>query len=128
MKRVYWILYIVFFLSSSVVFAKQRVAVLEFRSVGMDRYHQHKLSDEARGGIREGLPIQGVDVHRNMKQVANMEPGISDCDTECEVTIGQIIGANYVLSGSVYEVENTYILTLNYIMIRPQARAFSRTD
>ena len=37
---------------------------------------------------------------------------ISDCDVQCEVTLGRVVGADYVLSGTIFQAEGVYILTL----------------
>lgn len=100
---------------SNVVLAKQRLAVLEFRGISIDQGLLLQLSDEARGGAREGLPIQDYDItsRENMKQMLeDMGKDISSCNEECEVTLGRIVGADYVLSGTIMKTEGIYILTL----------------
>jgi hypothetical protein len=100
---------------SNVAFAKKRLAVLEFRGIGLEQTMLFQLSDEARGGAREGLPIQDYDItsRENIKQMLeDMGKTIEECDVECEVELGRVVGADYVLSGNVYQVEGNYILTL----------------
>ncbi len=110
-----WVFIICCLIWSNIAFAKQRVAVLEFRGVGMDQNILFQLSDEARGGAREGLPVQEFDItsRENMKQMLeDMGKDLSACDVECEVELGRVVGADYVLSGTIFQAEGTYILTL----------------
>ena len=115
MTRIKWVFCLILLCISNIAFAKQRVAVLEFRGVGMESTILFQLSDEARGGVREGLPIREFDItsRENLKQMLeDMGKDMSACDVECEVTLGRVVGADYVLSGSIYQVEGTYILTM----------------
>ncbi|MBM75063.1 MAG: hypothetical protein CMK59_06665 [Proteobacteria bacterium] len=108
-------LLVLLMLFSNVVFAKQRVAVLEFRGVGIDQNILFQLSDESRGGAREGLPIHHFDItsRENMRQILeDMGKDMSSCDVECEVSLGRVVGADYVLSGTIFQAEGVYILTL----------------
>ena len=110
-----WIFLFCCLVWSNVAFAKQRVAVLEFRGVGIEQQILFQLSDESRGGAREGLPVQEFDItsRENMKQMLeDMGKDLSACDVECEVELGRVVGADYVLSGTIFQAEGTYILTL----------------
>ena len=110
-----WLIILLMVCWSNVVWAKQRVAVLEFKGTGVDQSILFQMSDEARGGAREGLPIQEFDItsRENLKQMlADMGKDMSACDVECEVTLGRVVGADYVLSGTIFQAEGVYILTL----------------
>lgn len=109
------LIFLFLLLWSNVAYAKQRVAVLEFRGVGIDSTVLLQVSDDARGGAREGLPTQEFEItsRENIKQILeDMGKDMSACDVECEVTLGRVIGADYVVSGSLMRIEGTYILTI----------------
>ena len=116
--RVLWtyLIGMILFLLSTPAYADlSRVAVLEFRGVGIDSTILFQLSDEARGGIREGLPVRKFDVttRESISQILeDMGKTLEDCSTECEVSLGRDVGADYVLSGSIFKVEQTYLLTI----------------
>ncbi|MEC7985013.1 MAG: hypothetical protein VX278_07610 [Myxococcota bacterium] len=91
------------------------VAVLEFQSNEIDRRTLLLLSDEARGGLREGLSIDKYNIisRENLFQIlSDMGKTIEECSSECEVTLGREIGADYVLSGNLIYMEGAYILAM----------------
>ena len=47
-----------------------------------------------------------------MSILKEMGKGIEECTGECEVEIARNIGADYVVSGEVYLIEDQYILSL----------------
>ena len=94
---------------------KQRVAVLEFRGIDVNPNLLLPLAEEARGGARSALPTSEFDItsREGMKSMlSDMGKDISDCDVECEVELGRVLNANYVVSGNIYTIDNMYILTL----------------
>ena len=93
----------------------RHVAILEFRGIGIKSEILLQLSDEARGGIREGLSIANFNVtsRENLQQIlADMGKTIEECSVECEVSLGRDVGADFVLSGNLLKMEGTYLLTL----------------
>ena len=96
--------------------ARKRVAIIEFRGIKVEADILRQLTDDARGGMREGLPSESFDIisRENISQIlAEMGKTIEDCSTECEISLGRDVGADYVLSGTIYKIEGVYILTLN---------------
>ena len=95
-------------------FADLRLAVLEFRGNASEAILQ-QISDEARGGAREGLPRQKYSItsRENIKQILeDMGKTLESCSEECEISLGRDVGADYVLSGGLFVMEGVYILTL----------------
>jgi TolB-like protein len=72
------------------------------------------FADAVRGGAVEGLAACNVKVitHENM-MVLLRDMGKSDCtEGDCEVETARNIGADFVVSGSVVNFDNTYVITL----------------
>ncbi|MEC7985972.1 MAG: PEGA domain-containing protein [Myxococcota bacterium] len=101
-----------------VSFAEVRLAVLEFRGVGISDGLLSVLTDEIRTGVlhvSKGQKIKGekliIMTKENMMQVLK-DQGLSaeDCVGECEVEIAKNIGADYVISGNLTKVGSLYIL------------------
>ena len=107
-----------FMLCTSIAQAQQQtklVAVLEFRGLGVNTQLLAQLSEEARGGARMSLPNSEYNItsRENMKQMLeDMGKDMSACDVECEVELGRVLQADYVISGSVGKIDNMFILTL----------------
>lgn len=93
----------------------KRLAVLEFRGVGVEQTVLLKLSDQSRIGATEVLPSANYHVmtRESMMGILNdMGKDASCLEGECEVEIARNIGADYLITGDVLLVEGTYLLTL----------------
>jgi TolB-like protein len=93
--------------------ASRRLAVLEFQGKIEDDV-LNAFADAVRGGAVEGLAACNVKVitHENM-MVLLRDMGKSDCtEGDCEVETARNIGADFVVSGSVVNFDNTYVITL----------------
>ena len=109
-----------FLLIPRVVFADVRLAVLEFRGVGVSNGLLKVLADEVRTGVvhvSNGQKIQGekliIMTRENMMQILK-DQGLSaeDCTGECEVEIAKNIGADYVISGDITKVGSIFVLVV----------------
>ena len=93
----------------------KRIAVLEFRGIGLDPDFLLKLSDQSRLAGVDVLPQEEYSVitRENMMLVlSDMGKDASCMEGSCEVDIGRNIGADYVVTGNVMWVEEKCLLTL----------------
>ena len=93
----------------------KRVAILEFRGVGIDQEVLFKLSDQARIAAIEALPKEEYTImtRENMLMVLeDMGKDASCMEGSCEVDIARNIGADFVVTGSVMKVDEQFLLTL----------------
>ena len=93
----------------------KRVAILEFRGVGIDEEVLFKLSDQSRIAAIEALPKEEYSImtRENMMMVLeDMGKDASCMEGSCEVDIARNIGADFVVTGSVMKVDEQYLLTL----------------
>ena len=110
---------IVYFLPS-LAFATKRLAVLEFRGVGVDEQALPVITDYVRSGVLEGIGKQQVDGNdvlvmtreNMMDMLTSMGKSISDCTGECEVEIARNIGADFVVSGELTKLGDLLILNI----------------
>lgn len=92
----------------------RRLAVLEFQGLKLEAEVLSTFSDAVRGGAVEGLQTSNTKVitHENM-MVLLREMGKTDCvEGDCEVETARSIGADFVISGLVVHIENSYVVTL----------------
>ena len=95
--------------------AEQRVAVLEFRGVGIDENILHKLSDQTRRAATETLPQQEYIIltRENILMILDdMGKDVSCFEGSCEVEIGRNIGSDLLVTGNILKIEQHYSLTL----------------
>lgn len=92
----------------------RRLAVLEFTGRALEADVLGAFSDAVRGGAIEGLFQRDVKVMtRENMMVLLREMGKSDCtEGDCEVDTARNIGADFVISGSVVHMEETYVVVL----------------
>jgi TolB-like protein len=92
----------------------KRLAVLEFQGKNLDQDVLMTFSDTVRGGALQGLEGRGVVVMtRENMLVLLRDMGKKECgEGECEVETARNIGADYVVSGKVVRVEQSYFVTL----------------
>ncbi len=111
---------ILFFLFPSSAFADVRLAVLEFRGNGIAEDLLEILSDEVRTGVlsvSSGKKVNGEDLiimtRENMLAVlADQGLTAEDCTGTCEVEIAKNIGADYVISGTLNQIDELFVLTI----------------
>jgi len=93
----------------------KRIAVLEFRGVGIEPTILLKLSDQSRGAAVDILDKEEylIMTRENMMQVLeDMGKDASCMEGSCEVEIGRNIGADVVITGDILQIKNIYVLTL----------------
>ena len=112
--RCFFLLYIFLFQTSA--YANElRVAVLEFRGVGLENEVLLKLSDQSRAAALQALPRgeYSIMTRENMLLIlSDMGKSAADCKGECEVEIGRNISADLVVTGDVLKMDGVYVLTL----------------
>jgi hypothetical protein len=102
---------------SSVAHAQdiQRVAVLELSGSSVSGEVRLQLSDALREGVITEVRGQGVGVMtRENMAVVMRDMGLDPTcvEAECEVETGRNIGARFVVSGAVTQVESAYVMTI----------------
>ena len=108
------------YLLPSLAFATKRLAVLEFRGVGVEDAVLTILSDSVRKGVLDVTQEQKVDgdellvmTRENMMDMlGQMGKSAADCQGECEVELARNIGADYVISGEAAKLGELYVLTV----------------
>ncbi|MEC7986233.1 MAG: PEGA domain-containing protein [Myxococcota bacterium] len=108
------------FLLPQVSFAEVRLAVLEFRGMGVSDGLLQVLTDKVRSGVlhvSKGQKIKGekliIMTRENMMQVLKDQgKTAADCQGECEVELARNIGADYVISGNVSKIDELYVLVI----------------
>ncbi len=105
----------IFFFPSQAQVQKKRVAVLEFTGIGVEDPILGKLSDQSRI-VSANLLSQDnylIMTKENMLEILqDMDKDLSCTVGKCEIEIGRNIGADYIISGSILQVEGLYLLTL----------------
>jgi TolB-like protein len=93
-----------------------RVAVLEFDAgqLGAEKaIDRTYFSDLIRGKIRKAAPALFVMTRESTLQILGASgKKAEDCEGECEVETGRLLGADYVVSGRMTKVGSRYLLTL----------------
>ncbi|MEC7984312.1 MAG: PEGA domain-containing protein, partial [Myxococcota bacterium] len=100
--------------------AEIRLAVLEFRGVGVQDSLLRVLSDKVRYGVlsvSDGQKIKGQELiimtRENIQQVLKDQGKTGeDCRGECEVELARNIGADYVISGELLNIDELYVLSV----------------
>jgi TolB-like protein len=111
--RLRWALGLLFvltaFFRSGTAVAEQRVAVLEMRGE-VDSASLYELSEALRSGVESGLSRSAVTV----VDMAQTQAASAMCTVDgCELDVGQMLGVDYVISGSLFSFEGRTICTLN---------------
>jgi len=90
------------------------LAVLEFKGANLKADILDTMSDAVRGGASDALSTTGINVMtRESMLVLLKEMGIKECsEGDCEVESARNIGADYVISGRIVQMEGTYVATL----------------
>lgn len=109
----------------------KRLAVLEFTGAGADPIAVDVFSDGTRTAVikiinkEEILVMTRESISEIMK---DMGKDISCVEGECEVEIGRNIGADYIITGSIAQLDEEYILTLKFLDTHSGALLASETS
>ena len=100
--------------STAAQLGNKRLAVLEFQGRNLDQDVLMTFSDTIRGGALQGIEGHGVVVMtRENMLVLLRDMGKQECgEGDCEVETARNIGADYVISGKVVRMEQSYVVTL----------------
>ena len=93
----------------------KRLAVLEFRGVGIQPEYLLKLSDQSRRAALDSLPSDQylIMTRENMLQIlGDMGLDASCLEGTCEVDVGRNIQADVIIAGDIMLIQSTYVLTL----------------
>lgn len=114
-NRVLFLLLVSLSMVSDALAEMKRLAVLEYRGVGVDQAYLLNLSDQSRRAAVEILSSEEylIITRENMMQyLDDMGKDASCMEGMCEVEVGRNIGADTIITGDVLQIENTYVLTL----------------
>ena len=92
-----------------------RFAVLEFQGVNVDDTILKKLSDQSRIAATNVLPDEQYQVMTReglLSIIQDMGKDITCLSGACEIEIARNIGADYIVTGDLLVLEETYLLTL----------------
>jgi TolB-like protein len=90
------------------------LAVLEFSGARTQGEILEVFADTVRGGVVQGLARREIQVMtRENMMVLLKEMGKNDCvEGDCEVETARNIGADFVVSGSVVRIDQSFVVTL----------------
>ena len=109
------------YLFSTVAFGEQkRLAVLEFRGVGVNDGLLRVLSDKVREGVLDvskGITIDGesliIMTRENMERILKDQGKTAeDCIGDCVVDLAKNMGADYVISGELVMIDDLFVFTI----------------
>ena len=110
----------IYLLSASPSYAADyRIAVLEFRGIDIENSALlSQLSDEIRRATLEvfpsGISIFSILTKENVIEVLERDGKSKDCLSEtCEITLGRSIGADFIILGSLAEIEGVLRLSIS---------------
>lgn len=115
LTRFYILLLMVMLFCSSAFAEVKRLAVLEFRGVGMEQEVLLLFSNEVRSGVINIIDKETMMVMTRESTemiLKDMGKDIGCIEGSCEVEIGREIGADYIITGSIVELDSDYVLTL----------------
>ena len=96
------------------LFAQEYIAVLDVEG-SVSEAIKVQLADETRAGTLSALPQKDYTVltRENMLSVLNDQNKDATCfEGSCEVEIGRNIGADFIISGQVVQIEGTYLYSV----------------
>ena len=108
----------VLFLPMSAFAEMKRLAVLDFRGVGIDQNTLYMFSDSSRAGVLQAIDGSVISVMTRENMAAVLRDNgidIAECIGSCEVDIARKMQADYVLTGSVGKIGTEYVLTLKLL-------------
>lgn len=108
-------MFFVWFFLTLQAYAGKRIAVLEFRGFNIESNILEQVTDYCRNGVRDGLNPDDFEVFSRINtQILLQDNGIDiqECDSQCEVTLGRQMGVDFIVTGNVTIIENTYVLSM----------------
>ena len=114
-KYIRWALPIIFVGSA---LSQPTVAVLDFDANGIPEYEVETLVERLRSELPNTGAVRLVD--RKMLENILKEQGLqqSGCTTdECAAQIGELLGAQYMISGSIGKLENTFTVDMKMVSV-----------
>jgi TolB-like protein len=119
MKR-FWVIFTVIVTCSFITAqeSKPSVAVLDFEARGIPGYEAETLTERLRTEIATTKAVRLVD--RKLLQSILEEQGLqqSGCTTdECAAEVGQLLGAQYIISGAVGKLGETYSIDTKMVSV-----------
>ena len=125
-QRVFWaagiVLAVIFILVAAPVRASEQapaaqefLAVLEIDAPGVKLTGEQldAITDWVRGAARRALPQMTIMTRENVVTLLDAnERTIEECVVDCEMEIGRLLGADYIVTGAVTQFDDLLILTL----------------
>jgi len=104
------------------------VAILDFESRGIPTYEVETLTERLRSEAANTNAIRLID--RKMLESILNEQGLqqSGCTTdECAAEVGQLLGAQYMINGSIGKLGNTYTIDAKMVSVTTGAAERAKT-
>ena len=104
------------------------VAVLDFEAKGIAVYEAETLTERLRSEISNTNAVRLTD--RKLLEKILEEQGLqqSGCTTdECAAEVGQLLGAQYIISGSIGKLGNTYTIDAKMVSVTTGAAERAKT-
>ena len=101
-----------------IAISQPTVAVLDFDANGIPEYEVETLVERLRSELPNTGAVRLVD--RKMLENILKEQGLqqSGCTTdECAAQIGELLGAQYMISGSIGKLENTFTVDMKMVSV-----------
>ena len=120
-----------FFLTLSYITAQDprpSVAVLDFEARGLPIYEAETLTERLRSEISNTNAVRLTD--RKLLEKILEEQGLqqSGCTTdECTAEVGQLLGAQYMINGSIGKLGNTYTIDAKMVSVTTGAAERAKT-
>ena len=128
---------LLFFFAASFATAQSRepVAVLDFVGIGVSQSDASAISSLFTAELVQSSQFEVMD-RKNINEILTEHKlQLSGCtDTSCAVEIGQILSLQYIFSGEVSKLGDSFIATINYIDVetskieRSTTQKFGRID
>ena len=113
--RIFLIFAVLLSFSSSALAEIKNIAVLEYRGVGIEGDYLLHLSDQTRSAAVKLLSKDAylILTRENMMQILSDNGKEAACmEGSCEIEIGRNIGADYIITGNILQIEGMYVLNL----------------
>ena len=114
-KYIRWAMPVLFV---GIALSQPTVAVLDFDANGIPEYEVETLVERLRSELPNTGAVRLVD--RKMLENILKEQGLqqSGCTTdECAAQIGELLGAQYMISGSIGKLENTFTVDMKMVSV-----------
>jgi len=105
---------LLFSLFNSLAFAEDYIAVLDVHGEVSEAVKM-QLADETRSGALQALPLSQYKIltRENMLSLLkDMQKDPNCLEGQCEIDIGRNIGADFIVSGQVLQIEGTYLYSM----------------